>query len=50
MKAVTGLGYANCLAAAATRALDAALVTGDADFRRVEGQVTVEWLPPAPEA
>ncbi len=45
LKASTGTGYADCFVAALAQRLDAAVVTGDPDFLRREGQVAVEWLP-----
>jgi len=39
------LGYADCFVAALARRLDAAVVTGDPDFRQVEQLIAVEWLP-----
>ena len=45
LKATTGAGYADCFAAALALLREAALVTGDPDFQRLEGLVTVEWLP-----
>jgi len=46
LKADSGIGYADCFAAALARRLDAAVVTGDPDFRQVEHLVAVEWLQP----
>jgi predicted nucleic acid-binding protein len=40
------MAYADCFAAALARRLDAAVVTGDPDFRQVEHLVAVEWLQP----
>jgi len=45
VKAVHSMSYADCIAAALTRQLGATLVTGDPEFQRVEGEVSVEWLP-----
>lgn len=45
LKAATGAGYADCFAAALARRLGATVVTGDPDFRRLEGVVTIDWLP-----
>lgn len=44
LKATTGVGYADCFAAALAQRLDAAVLTGDPDFQRLEGAVPVEWL------
>jgi len=47
LKANHRLGYADCFAAALAQRLNAAIVTGDPDFRQVEHLVTIEWLPTA---
>ena len=44
LKAVSGIGYADCFAAVLAQRLDAAVVTGDPDFRQVEHLVPIEWL------
>jgi len=44
LKAASGIGYADCFVAALAQRLDAAVVTGDLDFRQVEHLVAVEWL------
>jgi len=44
LKAQHHMSYADCLAAALAQRLDAAVVTGDPDFRQVEHLVAVEWL------
>ncbi len=44
LKGVYRVSYADCLAAALGRQLGAPVVTGDPDFRRLEGEVEVEWL------
>ena len=44
LKATTRVGYADCFAAALAQQLDAAVLTGDPDFQRLEGPVAVEWL------
>ena len=46
LKAATGIGYADCFAAALAQQLGAVLVTGDPDFQQVEHIVSVEWLAP----
>jgi uncharacterized protein with PIN domain len=46
LKAVTGIGYADCFVAASAQLLDSTVVTGDLDFRHTEGEVAVEWLLP----
>ena len=47
LKAATGVGYADCFVAALAQHLGAAVVTGDPDFRQIEGVVSIEWLPGA---
>ncbi len=49
LKATTGMGYVDCFVAGCAQRLDAAVVTGDPDFRRVEDLVAIEWLPGAEE-
>ena len=44
LKAASGIGYADCFAAALAQRLNAAVVTGDPDFRQIEHLVPVEWL------
>ena len=44
LKATRRLGYADCFAAALAQRLGATILTGDADFRRVEDLIAVEWL------
>lgn len=39
------LSYADCFAAALAMRLDAAVVTGDPEFRQVEHLVPIVWLP-----
>jgi ribonuclease VapC len=38
------IAYADCLAAALAQRLGATIVTGDPDFRQLEGTIAVEWL------
>ncbi len=45
LKGLHPISYADCFAAALAMRLDATLVTGDRDFQRLEGELTVEWLP-----
>ena len=47
LKARYRMSYADCLAVAAAQRVDAAVVTGDPDFRQMEEAVSVEWLPEA---
>jgi predicted nucleic acid-binding protein len=49
LKAQTGVGYADCFVGALADQLNAAIVTGDKDFRLLEGRVVIDWLP-GPEA
>lgn len=44
LKAVSGIGYADCFAAALAQRLGGAIVTGDPDFHQFEHLVAVEWL------
>lgn len=44
-KAAHKMSYADCLAAALALSRKAALVTGDRDFKQVEGEVKIQWLP-----
>ncbi len=39
-----GLALADCYAAALARAWGAPLVTGDPEFRRVEAEISIQWL------
>jgi len=45
IKGVYRMAYADCIAAALTQRLDATVITGDPEFRQVEGLVKIEWLP-----
>ena len=45
MKAKHGMSYAGCFAAALAKLRHAELVTGDPEFKEVEGEVKVVWLP-----
>ena len=47
LKGLHRISFADCLAAALAQRESAAIVTGDRDFRQVEGLVTIEWLPRA---
>ena len=44
LKSKHRMSYADCFAAALARQRKAALVTGDRDFRQVEGEVKILWL------
>jgi predicted nucleic acid-binding protein len=48
LKAAHPLSYADCFAAALAGELGAAVVTGDPEFRGVEGEIQIEWLPQRP--
>jgi predicted nucleic acid-binding protein len=39
-----GLSFADCYAAAVAKAWNAALVTGDPEFKRLEKEVEIRWL------
>lgn len=43
-KAVKKMSYADCFAAALAKLKKAELVTGDREFRQVEGPVKVLWI------
>jgi predicted nucleic acid-binding protein len=45
-KAKGGISYADCFAAALARSSNATLVTGDREFKRLEKELTIEWLNP----
>ena len=42
------VSYADCFAAALAQLRGAAVVTGDPEFRRIETDVEIEWLPQRP--
>lgn len=44
-KATHKMSYADCLAAALAKFRKATLVTGDKDFKQVEEEVKIQWLP-----
>jgi len=44
LKSKHKMSYADCFAAALARQRKAELVTGDKDFRQVEGEVKILWL------
>lgn len=46
IKARYPLAYADCFAVALAQKLEAAVLTGDPEFRRVSHLVDVDWLPP----
>jgi ribonuclease VapC len=48
-KALHGMSYADAFAAALAKTEKAELVTGDPEFRQVEGVVKVHWLRTSPE-
>ncbi len=44
IKAVKRMSYADCFAAALAKRLGGEVVTGDPEFREVEGMVRVRWV------
>ncbi len=38
------MSYADCFAAALTKVRGATLITGDRDFRKLQGRIKIEWL------
>ncbi len=50
LKATKPMSYANCLAAALAKTCSARLVTRDPEFKQVEPEIPILWLPPASEA
>ena len=44
LKATEKLPYADCFAAALTKTKSATLVTGDKDFKHLEGELKISWL------
>jgi predicted nucleic acid-binding protein len=45
LKATKKMAYADCFAAALAKLRNAEVVTGDPEFKEVEGEVKVDWLP-----
>jgi len=45
LKALHGLGYADCFAASLSLELGATLITADPDFRKIGNKLKVEFLP-----
>jgi predicted nucleic acid-binding protein len=45
LKAAKKMSYADCFAAALAKLRNAEIVTGDPEFKEVEGEVKVAWLP-----
>ena len=43
-KAVHKISYADCFAAALAKIRKATLLTGDRDFKQLDGEIKVEWL------
>lgn len=43
-KAMGGIPYADCFAAALAKKQEASLVTGDIEFKSLESEITVDWL------
>jgi predicted nucleic acid-binding protein len=48
LKAIRGLGYLDCFAAALADRLKGIVATGDRDFEAVEDLVQIHWLPRRP--
>lgn len=44
IKAQFPLSYADCFAAALAKQTNATLITGDREFKKVESEITIEWL------
>ena len=44
VKMETRMGHLDCFVVALAQKLDATIVTGDPDFKRVEDRVAIEWL------
>jgi ribonuclease VapC len=44
-KATKKMAYADCFAAALAKVKNAEIVTGDPEFKEVEGEVKIAWLP-----
>jgi ribonuclease VapC len=44
IKAERRMGYLDCFVVALAQQLNATVLTGDPDFRRVEDLVRIEWL------
>lgn len=44
IKSGGGISYADCFAAALAKVKNATLVTGDKEFRRLEGFIKISWL------
>jgi predicted nucleic acid-binding protein len=43
-KAFNALSYADCIAAATANINNAMLVTGDKEFKKLEKEITIDWL------
>jgi predicted nucleic acid-binding protein len=43
-KAVKKMSYGDCFAAALAKLRKAELVTGDAEFKQIEGEVKIHWI------
>jgi PIN domain nuclease of toxin-antitoxin system len=43
-KAKGNISYADCFAAALAKLYDAALITGDKEFKELEDEIAIEWL------
>lgn len=49
-KATRRMSYADCFAAALAKTRNAELVTGDPEFKTVEGEIKIGWLRPGRKA
>jgi ribonuclease VapC len=43
-KSVGGISYADCFAAALAKFREGELVTGDKEFKKLEGEIKISWL------
>lgn len=43
-KALGGISYADCFAAALAKQTKATLITGDQEFKQLEKEITINWL------
>ncbi len=50
LKATKRMPYADCFAAALAKLRGGRVVTGDPEFKQVEPEIPILWLPPASEA
>lgn len=50
LKATKQMSYAHCFAAALAKTRGGRVVTGDPEFKEVEAEIPILWLPPASQA